>query len=60
MTKFAFTRRMTVETAVMIEAENEQDAWSRVLAGEEVSTGEDRILRLPTFRRTPSRDEYDL
>lgn len=59
--RFAFIRRVTVETPMWVEAENEIEAWAHLIDGYEATqTGDDKIVRKPIFTRNPSEDAFDL
>lgn len=61
MTKFAFTRRETTESIILMEAESELEAWQRVIDGDMPEHASDRtLIREPVFKRLPKQDEFDL
>lgn len=59
--KFAFNCRVTVECAVAVEADTEQEAWAILLDDEQpLQLSEFVPVRMPIFTRTPSSDDFGL
>lgn len=59
--KFAFQCRITVECAVAVNAETEQEAWARVLDDQQpLQLSEFVPVRKPIFTRMPQADDFGL